>query len=248
MTEFNRYAIYFAPEPGPLADFAACWLGWDLLTGTPATQMELDGVNLDVITETPRKYGFHGTIKPPFRLAIGQDPSALTQATASLCKRLSPVVLDGLCLARLGRFLALVPSGDTTPLKMLAADVVRSLDRFRAAPDEQETARRLRARLTARQLELLHRWGYPYVMEEFRFHMTLTGTMPRPDAKALKAKLEPVLASLLHQPLRVNSLCLVGQDSSGMFRLIQRFFLSGQAPDTDNSTKIGQIVPDIHSK
>jgi hypothetical protein len=28
-----------------------------------------------------------------------------------------------------------------------------------------------------RQRNYLDRWGYPYVMEEFRFHMTLTGRL-----------------------------------------------------------------------
>lgn len=248
MNEFDRYAIYYAPDPGPLADFTARWLGWDLLSARKVTQMELDGIDVGKVTESPRKYGFHGTIKPPFRLAEGHDPAALTDATASLCERLSPVVLDGLVLERLGRFLALIANGDTTGLNSLAAEVVRALDGFRAEADEQETARRLQARLTDRQQNLLRRWGYPYVMEEFRFHMTMTGKMPKPEAKALQSKLEPLVSPFLHQPLIINSLCLVGQDGAGMFRLVQRFPLLGRASGADNSTKVRQATPDIHSK
>jgi hypothetical protein len=165
MTGYDRYAIYYAPPPGALADFAAHWLGWDAATGRAVAHPWVQGLPRDVaeLTETPRKYGFHGTIKPPFRLAVGQDAESLHRATADLAARLTPVTLNGLALHRLGGFLALTPEGDASALATLAAEVVTELDAFRAPPDAAEIVRRRPDRLTPRQRALLDRWGYPYV-------------------------------------------------------------------------------------
>src|SRR5262249_2220033 len=50
---------------------------------------------------------------------------------------------------------------------------------------DADRARRNPARLTPRQRDYLERWGYPYVMEEFRFHMTLTGRLEANRASPL---------------------------------------------------------------
>ena len=79
MPVFTRFAVYYAPEPGPLADFGAAWLGWDATAGSARAHPDIAGLPRPVaeITQTPRKYGFHGTVKPPFRLAPGSTPEAL---------------------------------------------------------------------------------------------------------------------------------------------------------------------------
>lgn len=224
----KRYAIYYAPEPGPLADLAAHWLGWDAAAGRALPHPDLAGLPRPVaeITETPRKYGFHGTIKPPFRLAPGQTAEALHRACADLATRLAPVTLDGLHLSQLGGFLALTPQGDARALADLAATVVRDLDAFRAPPTEAEIARRRPERLTARQRALLDQWGYPYVMEEFRFHLTLTGDLGTPEASAVAAALRPHLAPHLPRPFVIRDLCLFGEATDGMFRILHRYTLS----------------------
>jgi hypothetical protein len=189
------------------------------LAGLPRTIAEL--------TETPRKYGFHGTIKPPFRLAPGQTAEGLHRAAADLCATLAPVTLAGLSLHSLGGFVALTPDGDQGELAGLAARVVEGLDRFRAAPDAAEIARRRPDRLTERQRSHLARWGYPYVMEEFLFHLTLTGDLSKAEAAQVAAALEPMLHPVLPRPFHVRSLCLFGQANDGMFRLLHRYGLSG---------------------
>jgi putative phosphonate metabolism protein len=229
MTEFHRYAIYWAPEAGGFADLTAAWLGWDaacglrvphpVLAGLPRTAAEL--------TDTPRKYGFHGTVKPPFRLAPGQTAAGLQRAAADLCATLRPVTLAGLSLHSLGGFVALTPDGDQGPLASLAARVVEALDPFRAPPDDAEIARRKPERLTDRQRGHLARWGYPYVMEDFLFHLTLTGDLPAAEAAQVAAVLGPVLQPVLPRPFLVDSLCLFGQGDDGMFRLVHRYALSG---------------------
>ncbi|WP_163846281.1 DUF1045 domain-containing protein [Pseudooceanicola aestuarii] len=229
MPEFNRYAIYYMPEPGPLADFGAAWLGWDAVAGEGRCHPEVPDLPRPVadLTASPRKYGFHGTVKPPFRLTEGTDPATLDRAIAALCAETRPVVLDGLALARLGRFLALVPRGETTALNALAARMVTGLDTFRAPAPMAELARRRAAGLSARQEEMLIRWGYPYVLEDFRFHLTLSGKLTEGEAETLLDTLQPFLTPLLSGPCRIDSLCLVGEDDAGRFHLVARYPLGG---------------------
>jgi putative phosphonate metabolism protein len=229
MTEFHRYAIYWAPEAGRFADLTAAWLGWDAACGLQVPHPVLAGLPRTAaeLTDTPRKYGFHGTVKPPFRLAPGESAEGLHLATADLCATLTPVTLAGLSLHSLGGFVALTPDGDQGELAALAARVVAGLDRFRAAPDAAEIARRRPERLTERQRSHLARWGYPYVMEDFLFHLTLTGDLPEAEAAQVAAVLEPVLQPVLPRPFPVGSLCLFGQAEDGMFRLVHRYALSG---------------------
>lgn len=228
MENYKRYAIYYAPE-GDLAEFGANWLGWDAATGTERTPPALPGLPCPApeITATPRKYGFHGTIKPPFFLAPGQSAAALHDAAKALSARLAPVTLEGLQLSQLGSFLALTPKGDATALATLAAAVVMELDDFRAPPSEAEIARRRPEHLSEAQRALLARWGYPYVMEEFRFHLTLSGRLSAEDAAATRAALAPVVAPLLPAPFEITSLCLFGEAEDGRFHILHRYALTG---------------------
>ncbi|MDT8327623.1 MAG: DUF1045 domain-containing protein [Roseovarius sp.] len=227
--EFKRYAVYVTPEPGPLANFGAAWLGWDCTTGRNVGHPEVPGLPLPVaeITETPRKYGLHATMKPPFRLRDGANEAALRAAFDRFCRIAAPVTLDGLTLARLGRFLALVPEGDDTALRTLAADTLRAFESFRAPLTQAEHARRRASSLSAEQDALLLQWGYPYVMHEFRFHITLTGKLPRDKAIRTQAILTPLLAPLLPRPFAITALSLTGEDDSGCFHLIRRRPLCG---------------------
>lgn len=230
MQDWHRFAIYYLPAPGPLADLAARWLGWDIEDGHPRPHPDLAGLPLPVaeITATPRKYGFHGTIKPPFRLAPGEDAGALQRAFGALCDRLAPVSLPGLALHRLGGFLALTPEGDTSALAALAARAVMDLDRFRAPPPEAELARRRARPLSPAQEANLAAWGYPYVMDEFRFHLTLTGNLAPAEASSVADILAPEIEPLLPRPFTVDTLCLVGSDAEDRFRLIERRVLGGR--------------------
>ena len=226
---YKRYAVYETPAPGSaLARFGACWLGWDSALGQEVPHPVVPDLDVAAITARPRAYGFHGTIKPPFRLADGQSQDTLQQALAALCADAAPVSLDGLCCARLGRFLALVPVGDTTALADLAARAVQELDPFRAPPNAAELAKRRAARLNPAQEALLMRWGYPYVMDQFRFHMTLTGRLDADTAERAEAALAPLLEPLPLQPYKVDALTLLGEDAQGRFHQIARYPLGGE--------------------
>ncbi|MFG6531184.1 MULTISPECIES: DUF1045 domain-containing protein [unclassified Sulfitobacter] len=224
--KFDRYAIYYTPK-GALAEAGAAWLGWDLARGRAVAHPEVTGLDVAALTETPRKYGLHATIKPPFVLAEGASADGVLTEFKTLCKRLAPVTLDGLALTPLGRFLALTPAGDTAALNAMAAEVVRGLDTFRAPPTEADLARRRQANLTPVQEANLSQWGYPYVMEAFRFHITLTGKLPKGDLPQVTAALAPYITPHLPRPFVLNSLTLVGQAEDGMFHEVHRAALSG---------------------
>lgn len=222
---YTRFAIYYLPPQGSaLAGFGAGWLGWDVQAGAAVPQPALPG--LDDITMTPAKYGFHGTLKPPFRLVDGQDQAALEQAAADLATTIAPAQAAGLELTRLGRFLALVPVGETDGIARVAAACVAGLDRFRAPATQDELARRRKSGLTPAQDALLVRWGYPYVMEQFRFHLTLTGPLPKAQVDHWIATVQADLPPL-PTPFAMDAVALVGERSDGRFELIQSYALSG---------------------
>ncbi|MEQ3727861.1 MAG: DUF1045 domain-containing protein [Tateyamaria sp.] len=225
---FTRYAIYYTPAPGtPLAEFGAKWLGWDSAAGAAQPHPSMDGLDVAQITATPRKYGFHGTIKPPFRLAEGMTAQGLADAVATLCADAAPVTLEGLELARLGRFVALVPSGDASALGALAGRAVQELDAFRAPPNDAELAKRRASRLSAAQETHLMRWGYPYVLDQFRFHLTLSGKLEADVCERVQRALAAPVSALDLAPYRINGLTLLGEDDAGKFHQIHRYALTG---------------------
>jgi putative phosphonate metabolism protein len=221
---FSRFAIYYLPPEGPLADFGASWLGWDVVRGQEVRQLLVPG--LHDITMTPRRYGFHGTLKPPFRLVNAQSAADLEKATAKLAASLSPAVCDGLELTLLGGFLALTPQGDTDGVQRIAQACIRDLDSFRAPADASELARRRAAGLSARQDALLLQWGYPYVMEEFRFHLTLSGRLPETEIAAWAEEVRSTLPDL-PAPFVLDQIALCGERSDGRFEMLHRYTLDG---------------------
>lgn len=220
----KRYAIYYAPAPGAFAQAGAAWLGWDAAAGATVPQPD---PALEAVTVAPRKYGFHGTLKPPFRLAAGQSFTALQAAVATLAQRLAPVTLPGLRLRELDGFLALTPAGDTGALQALAAEVVTVLEPFRAPLHPAEITKRRPERLTLRQLALLEAYGYPFVLEEFRFHLTLSDRLTGPQPWATLAQVH--FAPYLPRPFTLDTLCLFGEAEDGRFHLMQRHPLTANA-------------------
>ncbi|KNG93456.1 DUF1045 domain-containing protein [Pseudaestuariivita atlantica] len=220
----TRYAIYYTPPPGPLAAFGAAWLGWDPVLGTTVPHPEI-GLPVAELTKTPRKYGLHGTIKPPFHLAPGTTFADLLTKARKLCAAQPPLDLPPLHLDRIGRFLALTIAGEQAPLARLAATVVKDLDPFRAPPSEAELDKRRKANLTPAQDANLTAWGYPYVMDEFRFHITLTGRLQDPASAA--AALRPHVDPLLEPRTRITDLTLLASDEAGRFHERARLPLGG---------------------
>lgn len=224
--EFKRYAVYFTPQ-GEWARRGAAWLGWDSISGCRVPHPKLDVTGLEQVTRTPRKYGLHGTIMAPFSLADGVSPSALGHSFEQLCARMSSAKVDGLRLSMLHGFAALVPMDDQAPLRELAADVVRGLSPLRAPPSLAELERRRRARLSPAQEHNLTTWGYPYVMDDFNFHITLTERLKQDQSLGVLTALAPYLAPHLPTPFEIADLSLMGEDAEGRFHQISRRTLGG---------------------
>ena len=203
-----RYAVYFDPAPGSELDRFGRW--WFAPDGPPA----LSGFNQDRLAEiqaSARHYGFHATLKAPFALADRCDERDLRAALADFARARAPLVLPPLQPTRLGPYLVLRPAEAAPELEALAADCVRFFEAMRAPLSESDIVRRRRARLTPRQDALLLQWGYPYVMEEFRFHMTLGGPLePGEMDRAIAALAEP-LSGLSRSPFVLDRLSLYFQ-------------------------------------
>lgn len=224
---FTRYAIYFAPPAqAAWSQFATSWLGWDMESGREVTHPAISGLDIATITQVPRKYGLHATMKPPMRLAEGHSFEALHDACQTLAANQKPVSLEGLEIARLGRFLALRPIGDESALNALAAACVKELDAFRAPLTEADLEKRRANGLTAEQDAHLVKWGYPYVLDQFRFHITLTGKLPKAELPAVEAALTEQLQPLLPRPFEISDLALMGEAEDGRFHLIHRYALA----------------------
>ena len=227
MANYPRYAIYYAPPSGSTLDrFGAGMLGYDAYNGEDLPFP--DGVPPDwrELTEDPRKYGFHATLKAPMAPAPGVSEAELAAACESFADTPRRIPLIEPVVDSIIGFIAVLPARPSADLLQLAADVTREFDAFRAALSPEDRARRNPAKLTPRQCYYLDRWGYPYVMEEFRFHMTLTGRL---DA----ARREPVIAMLRKQfsatglgTLAIDGIALFRQhDARSRFRIVGRWAL-----------------------
>ena len=214
----RRYGVYYAPAEGaPLTRAASAWLGRSVFTGAALAPPKTEGLSREQwesITADPCVYGFHATLKPPFHLAEGHDAEELREGLRKFaaCRRPFDVSLQ---LGSIGGFLALVLAHPSPQFAQLAADCVRDFDRFRAAPNPDELARRRRGRLNEAQLAYLMQWGYPYVMEEWRFHMTLTASLDAPILEMAGRQLSAIFEPICREPLRVDSVCLFEQPEPG---------------------------------
>jgi hypothetical protein len=198
-----RFAIYFAPRlDSPLAQKAAAWFA------DPDSQPH---------TVSPRHYGFHATLKPPFALNDGQTPDQLRQALQCFAAEQVRLTLPPFTVNLLGNFIALTLSVPSEPLNALAARCVQDFDYFRrpAVRPEKE--------LSPRQRELLAKWGYPYVLDEWKFHMTLTSSIP--DKNTRQIFLQTLKAHFSEfTPVQLTDLCIFMQpDPATPFALMDRF-------------------------
>lgn len=214
-----RYAIYFAPDPvSPLADLAASWIGRHAGTGKPVQHPDFDCMGADElagITGPARRYGFHGTLKAPFRLAEGVSEGDLIEAMAAFCAGRPRFALDGLKVGAIDGFVALLPEGDVTELNGFAGEVVSAFDGCRAGLSESEIERRNPEQLSLAELRNLMRWGYPYVFDCFRFHMTLTSRVPDRDRDRVLRAARQHFAPATEQKLIIDALTLFVEPEPG---------------------------------
>lgn len=234
---FQRFAVYYAPPAGsPLARLGAAWLGVDPETGAsvedtavlPADLLAALPQSRESLVRTARLYGFHGTLKAPFRLGEKIDFDILDGAIAALAEKMAPVVAPRLKVTSELGFVALQPSAKGPALDALARACVTDLDLLRAPLTGAELAKRRRGGLDTVEDANLRNWGYPYVLDRFRFHITLSSGLARREATELAALLEPLFAPVLYSEFHVDELCLFGDPGDGQpFRIIKRYPLTG---------------------
>jgi putative phosphonate metabolism protein len=208
-----RYAIYFVPGPeSPLHHLGSTWLGRDAYSGRRLQQPS--HVREDLTADAAR-YGFHATLKPPFRLKPAVSPVALASTVQTLAHQHESFSAGPLQLKVLDGFLALVLAEVSLALNDLASDCVQRLDDFRAPPGEAELRKRRLAGLTAEQDALLQRWGYPYVLDQFRFHMTLTSLLSDEEIREVMPRAEEHFASVLGHSILVDALSIMLEAEEG---------------------------------
>jgi putative phosphonate metabolism protein len=221
-----RFAIYFVPVAGSaLYRFGASLLGYDCYTGEDVERPRDGGLTRAewaALTAEPRRYGFHATLKAPFRLKPELDHEDLLVCMRSLAASISTVPAFEPAVGLIGEFVAIVPAAASPALDQLAADCVTAFERFRLPLTARERDRRLAAGLSPREAANLDRFGYPYVLDEFRFHMTLTGRIAPDRRAAIHALLQSAFGKACgHGTVRLNRLALARQDHpDGAFRVI----------------------------
>lgn len=223
-----RYALYFAPDAkSDLWRFGCRVLGRDAETGEALEQLTPPGIDAATWagwTASPRRYGFHATLKAPFALAEGCTEADLHAAVEAFARTQRPFRLPRLNVAALGSFVALIPAEVSADVDALAADCVRAFEPYRAPLGTDAMAKRLATSLSPRQHEKLMRWGYPYVFEDFQFHMTLTGSLPKGVVDMVAGLLQELYARDVGDgDVAVRGVALFREETPGeAFRLARR--------------------------
>jgi hypothetical protein len=222
----SRVALYYAPaEDDPLWARAVAWLGRDPALGAAVAQPDIPG--LPGLTGDAAGYGFHATLKPPFRLRQGVPWEAFAAEARALAASVPAFALPPLEVRDLFGFLALTETEPSTALQAFCDVCVAWPDALRAPPDDAELARRRRIGLAPAEEANLVRWGYPHVFSAWFFHMTLTRKLSEAEHAVFRPAAEAWFADVLEQPRSVADLALFVQPAPGEpFVLAERVPLS----------------------
>lgn len=220
-----RFAIYYAPENHSMLHvLGSRWLGRDAFSGTT---LEQPGHGyLKGKTEPPARYGFHATLKAPFQLADRTDEAQVLLEARKLAQSVVPAHIQHLVVSEIDGFVALVPEHRSTEVDGLANECVRAFDHLRKPTEVAELARRHEAGLSQRQAGYLGDWGYPFVFEEFRFHMTLSGKLRGEELAATKALAEQHFAAVNRAPLTLRNISVfVEPHPGGPFNILEQVLI-----------------------
>ncbi|MEO1199758.1 MAG: DUF1045 domain-containing protein [Pseudomonadota bacterium] len=245
-----RYAIYWAPEEsGALGQAGVSWFGRTACKITADARAPLVASSIDAChLAGPGRYGFHATLKAPFRLIEGQEASALHRDLAVFASDRAPVPVGRLMLTWFGPYLVLRPEDDSggAAAGRLAGDVVETFSRFRAGLSDTEKNRRQPAMLTARQRDHLETWGYPFVFEEYRFHLTLAGPVQDGDMQhKVELAARSVFETALHDLCVIDAVSVFYEPHPGepLTQQLRCPLSRGHAPRDDPKTDPGPARP-----
>jgi hypothetical protein len=224
-----RLAVYFAPPPdSPWWQAGSQWLGRCAAGGTIKPIPAIHGISDEAfhqVTAAPRRYGWHATLKAPFTLAAGADASLLREALTKIAASSSAFEMPPLKVALLGDFLAIVPQTRSTEADAVATRCVMELHALAAPLSATELQRRRQAPLSPAQEAHLERWGYPFVLDEFQLHCSLTGSlkhMSSQQVQNLQQGAQDWFANL--PPCRFESLALFAEPTQGADFVLQEHF------------------------
>lgn len=222
-----RYAIYYVPPADDmLYRLGSDWLGHDVYNRGFRDKLPAYLEAHTEIREQARSYGFHATLKAPFHLAANTSEQELIDDINLLASRTPGFEIPALKLDLVRNFFALVPEAPSAQLEHLASSCVRHLDRFRLALSKSEVERREPAGLNSRQRDYLYRWGYPYVLDEFIFHLTLTDELSTDQQGQYGEMLARAFAPVVGKPLEVGQIALMQQpDTDQPFTLVSQHSL-----------------------
>lgn len=137
---------------------------------------------------------------------------SLLNAACVFARTLAPIDIPPLELAIIGKFIALTPTTQSAALDKLSAACVRAFEAFRVPLSDEQLENYKQNRLTVHQEQMLEHWGYPYVMEEFRFHISVTDRIDDPTERDdVMTALETLAASVLGNPIVVRDFTVFGQ-------------------------------------
>jgi hypothetical protein len=221
-----RYAIYFiSAADSALYRFGAAVLGYDCYTGNDVGFPDSLPMDTDAwrdLTREPRRYGFHATLKAPFQLAKDTDETELLDAFPAFCRSVESVPAFEPMVGSLASFIAVMPTAADPAIDRLAGACVTAFDRFRAPMSVQDRSRRMIG-LSERQAGNLDRWGYPFVFDDFRLHLTLTGRLDAVRHAAVLPYLRDRFAAACgSRPVAIDRVALLRQDRlDGRFLVIR---------------------------
>lgn len=216
-----RYAIYLtSPRDAALTEAASRWLGRCAFTGVE-TPPEAPAAADPAV---PARYGFHATMRAPFRLAPGHDEAELraTFGRFAASEGIIPVALE---VATIGNFVALV-APDQRRVAGAHEAALEAFEPLRAPLGPAELARRHPDRLDARGLALLDAYGYPHVLERFRFHMTLSGPVAPDAIDGVRETAAAAFAPFTGRPQPLHFALYAEPEAGGPFTIIAEPALS----------------------
>jgi Protein of unknown function (DUF1045) len=158
-------------------------------------------------------------------LADGIAPQQLRQRLQEVVAKACPLPVPMLAVRPLEDFLALQAATAIDawhPLRRLADACVMACQALRRPLDAAEFERRSASVTDEAQRDHLLRWGYPFVFDRWRFHMTLSDAGRGHDA-VLRQRAERHFAAALAEPLRATGVALFTQAAPGVpLRLAER--------------------------
>ncbi len=222
----KRYAIYYLPPKGSdLETFGAKWFGYDITKGQAIEPMQVHEFNLNQMTQIARAYGFHATLVAPFPLRKKFEYEDFRKKVSKLANQSKSFPIAPLRFKSLSGHLTLIPKHNAIEMNLLEERLVTKLNKFRKKKSGEAFKKRLQVKLNALEREYLDDYGYPYVLDHFRFHFTLSDRAEKAQRNVLIEYLERHFSETLAKPQVIEELAIVGEREDGYFEEIERLAL-----------------------